>query len=143
MIRLPEISEENEIKFYEDTYPRMRDMLLCVGGSAGFESVIRYCSTGGQLDDGKVKNLLVGDISVLKVIIDEIGVVGDDNVRTKFEISAQESLVKNGHRRLVLQFVLTAIGAIFSPQIKEELVLNMITTFQSRNIRTSRCLCII
>lgn len=85
MIRLPKISEENETKFYEDTYPRMRDMLLRVGGSAGFESVIRYCSTGGQLDAGKVKNLLVGDISALKVIIDEIGVVGDDNVKTKFE----------------------------------------------------------
>lgn len=84
MIRLPKISEENETKFYEDTYPRMRDMLLRVGGRAGFESVIRYCSTGGQLDDGKVKNLLVGDISVLEAIIDEIGVVGDD-VKTKFE----------------------------------------------------------
>ena len=44
MIRLPKISEENETKFYEDTYPRMRDMLLRVGGSAGFESVIRCLS---------------------------------------------------------------------------------------------------
>ena len=110
MIRLPEISEENEIKFYEDTYPRMRDMLLCVGGSAGFESVIRYCSTGGQLDDGKVKNLLVGDISVLKVIIDEIGVVGDDNVRTKFE-----TLYKNFCARKFGKKWAQAIGVTICP----------------------------
>ncbi len=109
MIRLPKISEENETKFYEDTYPRMRDMLLRVGGSAGFESVIRYCSTGGQLDDGKVKNLLVGDISVLEAIIDEIGVVGD-NVKTKFE-----TLYKNFCARKFGKKWAQAIGVTICP----------------------------
>lgn len=109
MIRLPKISEENETKFYEDTYPRMRDMLLRVGGSAGFESVIRYCSTGGQLDDGKVKNLLVGDISVLEAIIDEIGVVGG-NVKTKFE-----TLYKNFCARKFGKKWAQAIGVTICP----------------------------
>ena len=109
MIRLPKISEENETKFYEDTYPRIRDMLLRVGGSAGFESVIRYCSTGGQLDDGKVKNLLVGDISVLEAIIDEIGVVGD-NVKTKFE-----TLYKNFCARKFGKKWAQAIGVTICP----------------------------
>ena len=109
MIRLPKISEENETKFYEDTHPRMRDMLLRVGGSAGFESVIRYCSTGGQLDDGKVKNLLVGDISVLEAIIDEIGVVGD-NVKTKFE-----TLYKNFCARKFGKKWAQAIGVTICP----------------------------
>lgn len=109
MIRLPKISEENETKFYEDTYPRMRDMLLRVGGSTGFESVIRYCSTGGQLDDGKVKNLLVGDISVLEAIIDEIGVVGDD-VKTKFE-----TLYKNFCARKFGKKWAQAIGVTICP----------------------------
>lgn len=85
MIRLPEISVENTRKFYKDTYSRMCDMLLCVGGNTGFERIIRYCSTGGQLDDGKVERLLVGDISVLKDAIDQIGIIEDTDVENKFE----------------------------------------------------------
>lgn len=60
-------------------------MLLRVGGNAGFERIIRYCSTGGQLDDGKVERLLVGDISVLKDAIDQIGIIEDTDVENKFE----------------------------------------------------------
>lgn len=85
MIRLPEISVENTRKFYKDTYSRMRDMLLRVGGNTGFERIIRYCSTEGQLDDGKVERLLVGDISVLKDAIDQIGIIEDTDVKNKLE----------------------------------------------------------
>ena len=85
MIRLPEISVENTRKFYKDTYSRMRDMLLRVGGNTGFERIIHYCSTGGQLDDGKVERLLVGDISVLKDAIDQIGIIEDTDVENKFK----------------------------------------------------------
>ena len=85
MIRLPEISAENARKFYDDTYSRMREMLLPVSADAKFEGIIRYCSTEGQLDNKKIKKLLVGDISVLKDTIAQIGVVEDDDVRTKFE----------------------------------------------------------
>ena len=76
MIKLPEISDVNKNKFFNDTRKKIVNLLIKNKKNLEFEKVISYCSTEeGELDNEKIKILLTGDFSKLKEIINEIGII--------------------------------------------------------------------
>lgn len=83
MIRLPEITEENAKKFYQDTHESIEN-LLNHKQITNFQRIVDYCSTDGKIDKQKIKKLLIGDISDLKDAITQIGIITNIDVQKEF-----------------------------------------------------------
>lgn len=93
MIKLPEISNVNENKFLNDTREKIVNLLTNNNENPEFEKLINFCSTkDGKLDDEIIKNLITGDFSKLKEIINKIGIIekkkSDKKEQTKHTIHA-------------------------------------------------------
>lgn len=85
MIKLPEISEENATQFYADVKKNVYSILEGNKGNPTFQSIIGYCSTAGNLDEEKIKKLVIGNPATLKEAIIQIGVIKDDSVKETFK----------------------------------------------------------
>lgn len=85
MIKLPAISEKNSTQFYKDTHHQMHELLINSKANPQYREIISYCSTAGQLDDEKIKKLLIGDFTILNEAIDQIGIIENCSVNKEFE----------------------------------------------------------
>lgn len=81
MIKLPTIREIDERMYLDDVFPRIRKILCCIKTSqiAKYDKLIQYCSADGQLDDKKIKKLVVGKFSDLNDIIDYVGEIRENS----------------------------------------------------------------
>jgi len=84
MIKIPEIKKEDREAYEKDTFKRFKGFLETVLCNPKYNSIISYFSYNGQLDDSKIKQILTGNISVLKEAIKEIGILDNDEVVGEF-----------------------------------------------------------
>lgn len=75
MIRIPPINDFCKSEYLKDTFPALKQFLNSVKNNPDYEKEIGYLSNGEELDDEKISNLLIGDISKLEHTITEIGTI--------------------------------------------------------------------
>ena len=85
MIRLPEINDENETAFREDTYERVHKFLSAHLTDPDYSKIIEYYKSGTELDGKKIEKVLIGNKAALEIAIEEIGEITKDSVKSEFE----------------------------------------------------------
>lgn len=86
MIKLPEISKAVKEKFYNDNKKRFEQLLLSSQKKCEFHEITRYFFDSNNLNQKKVKNVLIGDINCLIDAIKQIGPQpGDSNASPQKE----------------------------------------------------------
>lgn len=110
MIKIPDI-DENVVKEYEqDTFEKYKNFLTTVFSEPKYASIINYLSCNGQLNDDKIKEILVGDITVLKESIKNIGIIDQEDVVKEFS-----SLYNNFTKRKLGRIWAEKIGVKICP----------------------------
>ncbi len=85
MIKIPTISEDNSKKYLKDTFKRMKKFLESALHKPEYHQIINFLSTDDQLDDRKIKQLLIGNIEELMLVIQNIGKITSATVIQEFK----------------------------------------------------------
>lgn len=98
MIKLHKISESLKKEYEKDTFVKLKGLLESKICNVAYSKIIAYLSTDGILDDGKIKDMLLGDITYLLDAIKNIGQIDNKDVRKEFN-ELYKNFTKRNHGR--------------------------------------------